>query len=75
MVIGPKLIAELQQRFGPVVNFNHDDPYGTRDGNIWQLYRKSVSAYDLVAVVRRENVAEARGAEGEEGAPGFPLRG
>lgn len=59
-LIGSKLIAELQQRFGPVVNFNHDDPYGTRDGNAWLLYRKAVQVYDLVAVVRRENVAEAR---------------
>lgn len=59
-LIGPKLVAQLQRRFGPVLNFNHDDPYGTRDGNAWLLYRKAVPVYDLVAVVRRENVDEAR---------------
>jgi len=59
-LIGPKLVAQLQQRFGPVLNFNHDDPYGTRDGNAWLLYRKAVPVYDLVAVVRQENVGEAQ---------------
>ena len=59
-LIGPKLVARLQRRFGPVLNFNHDDPYGRRDGNAWRLFQKAVPAYDLVAVVRQENAEEAR---------------
>lgn len=59
-LVGPELVAELQQRSGPVLNFNHDDPYGTRDGNAWLPYRKAVPVYDLVAVVRQENVSEAK---------------
>lgn len=63
--IGPSLIRELQRRFGPVLNFNVDDPYGKRDRFSWALYLKSVSSYDLIVVVRSENVpeAEARGAK------------
>lgn len=59
-LVGPELVVHLQQRFGLVLNFNHDDPFGTRDGNTWRLYRKAVPVYDLVAVVRQENVDEAR---------------
>ena len=59
-LVGPRLVAHLQQQFGPVVNFNQDDPYGTRDGNALLLYKKAVPVYDLVAVVRQENVNEAR---------------
>ena len=58
-LVGPELVVQLQQRFGPVLNFNHDDPYGKRDGNTWRLYRKTVPMYDLIAVVRQENVYEA----------------
>ena len=65
-LVGPRLVSHLQQRFGPVVNFNHDDPYGTRDGNAWLLYKMAVPVYDLVAVVRQENVAEARGLKAKQ---------
>ena len=57
--VGPVLVRELQQRYGPVVNYNVDDPYGWRDRFSWSLYKKAVSTYDLVVVVREENVAEA----------------
>lgn len=57
--VGPILIRALQQQ-GPVLNYHVDDPYGRRDRFSWQLYRKSVPIYDLVAVVREENVPEAR---------------
>ena len=57
--VGPLLVRELQRRHGPVVNYNVDDPYGRRDRLAWSLYKKAVPVYDLVAVVREENVAEA----------------
>ena len=57
--VGPILVRELQRRYGPVVNYNVDDPYGRRDRFAWSLYKKAVPAYNLVVVVREENVAEA----------------
>ena len=60
VLVGPGLVRELRRRFGPVVNYNVDDPYGSRDGRKWRLYLKSVPHYDLVAVVRSPNVEEAR---------------
>ena len=54
-------LAEDLKRFGKrVLNYNVDDPYGDRDGNSWMQYRGAVRAYDLVVVVRKENVEEAR---------------
>ena len=58
--VGPSLVRELQRRHGPVLNYNVDDPYGKRDRHAWALYKKAVHAYDLVVVVREENVAEAK---------------
>ena len=57
--VGPLLIRELQRRHVPVINYNVDDPYGRRDRFAWSLYKKAVPAYNLVVVVREENVAEA----------------
>ena len=58
--VGPTLISAIQKQHGPVLNYNVDDPYGRRDRFSWELYKKSVPYYDLVAVVREENVAEAK---------------
>lgn len=59
--VGPYLIEALRRKFGcPVVNLNVDDPFGTRDRFSWSLYRRAVSAYDLIVVVRKENIAEAQ---------------
>jgi spore maturation protein CgeB len=58
-LVGPSLVRELKSRFGTVINYNVDDPYGPRDENKWRLYLRSVPFYDLVVVVRDLNVAEA----------------
>jgi hypothetical protein len=58
--VGPALIDGLRERFGPVLNLNVDDPYGWRDRLSWLLYRKAVPHYDMVVVVRKPNVEEAR---------------
>lgn len=57
--VGPSLVQELQCRFGPVISYNNDDPYGERDRFSWALFRRTVSFYDLVVVPREENIAEA----------------
>ncbi len=63
--VGPSLIRWLQQRFGPVLNYNNDDPLGNRDRFSWSLYRQAVPAYDLLIYHREINVNEAyaRGAK------------
>ncbi len=61
-LIGPSLVRRLKDRFGKVINYNIDDPYGSRDRNKWRLYLKSVPFYDLVVVIRGCNIPEAKAA-------------
>jgi hypothetical protein len=58
-LIGPSLVRELKHKFGTVINYNVDDPYGRRDGRRWRLYLAAVPFYDLIVVVRDCNIAEA----------------
>ena len=58
--VTPKIIALLRQHAGSVINYNIDDPIGPRDGARFAAYRRSLPYYDLVAVVREDNVAEAQ---------------
>jgi spore maturation protein CgeB len=58
-LVGPSLVQELKRRFGTVVNYNIDDPFGARDGHRWRLYLRAVPSYDLIVVVRDCNVREA----------------
>ena len=58
--VGPSLVTELQRRFGPVLNYNNDDPFGGRDRFSWALYLRTLAYYDLTAVLREPNVAEAK---------------
>lgn len=58
--VGPALVRDLKAVGGAVINYNTDDPFGSRDGYRWRLYLKSVPLYDLVVVVRKPNIAEAR---------------
>jgi spore maturation protein CgeB len=58
-LIGPSVVLELKNRFGTVINYNADDPYGQRDGWRWRLYLEAVPFYDLIVVVRDCNIAEA----------------
>lgn len=57
--VGPSLIKMLQARFGPVINYNNDDPLGNRDRLSWLLYRKAIPFYDLLVYHRKINVKEA----------------
>lgn len=53
------LISRLRSLSVPIVNYTVDDPFGGRDGRRFDNYLKAISFYDLIAVVREENVAEA----------------
>ena len=58
-LVGPSLVRALKKRFGTIINYNVDDPYGKRDGNRWRLYLRAVPLYDFIVVVRAANIREA----------------
>lgn len=60
--LGPAVYHLLRRSSLRIINYNVDDPFSSRDGRKWNLYRKSVSLQDLTVVVREENVAEAKAA-------------
>ncbi len=59
-VVGPKLVKALKERCTQVVNFNHDDPFPKIGWRKWRLYRSSIPEYDLLVVVREENINEVK---------------
>lgn len=58
--LGPALIRRLRTLGVPIVNYTNDNPFTSRDGPRFRLYLKAMPYYDLHAVVRDENVAQAR---------------
>ena len=64
-LIGPQSLEILKKLGGPLVLYNNDDPTGGRDGHRFDTLLKSLSYYDLCAVMREVNVAEfqAKGAK------------
>jgi spore maturation protein CgeB len=58
--VTPRVIELLRKYTGKIANYNIDDPLGPRDVARFKAYRRSLPYYDLCAVVRVENVAEAR---------------
>lgn len=58
--VTPRVIALLRQHARKIINYNIDDPLGMRDAARFIAYRRSLPYYDLCAVVRAENVAEAQ---------------
>jgi len=61
-LLGPRGVEVLQGHADRVVNFNHDNPFASRDKHKWQLYLKGLRRYDLVVVVREENLLDAAAA-------------
>lgn len=59
-LVSRSLVEDLKRVAGRVINLNVDDPFGDRDLNYWTQYRSAVKSYDLVVVVREENVQEAK---------------
>ena len=57
--VGCSVLSMLKKVSPIIINYNNDDPFGTRDKKKWRLYREAVPRYDLLAVVRPVNVAEA----------------
>jgi spore maturation protein CgeB len=59
-LLGASTVRRLRQVATQVLNYNNDDPFGRRDKNRFALYRQAVPEYDLVVVLREENVTEAQ---------------
>jgi hypothetical protein len=59
-LVGAGLVRDLKARCSRVVCFNHDDPFGPRDGVRFAALRTAVPLYDLIVVVREPNIAEAK---------------
>jgi spore maturation protein CgeB len=57
--IGPKTASVIKSHSDFMVTYAIDDPFGPRDKNRFKLYRQSLSRYDLMAVLREQNEAEA----------------
>lgn len=59
-LISPKVMNLLKVKARKVVNYNIDDPFGGRDKASFNAYLQSLYLYDLVVVVRDENIVEAK---------------
>ena len=57
--LGGGLIAKCRTLSVPIVNYTIDDPFGGRDGRRFDRYFEALPFYDLLAVVREENIADA----------------
>lgn len=60
--VSPGFHRWLKKQGMKIINYNVDDPFSVRDGRKWNLYRASVPYHDITAVVRVENVEEAKAA-------------
>lgn len=58
--ITPSILQVLRQHCAKVINYNIDDPTGPRDRRRFASYRMAAAHYDLLAVVRQENVSECQ---------------
>ena len=58
--VTPRVAGLLRQHAHRLISYSIDDPLGPRDGARFHAFRQCLPHYDLVAVVRQENVAEAR---------------
>lgn len=61
--LGPRMLRAIREGCGaavPIVNYTVDDPFGGRDARRFAGFLRAAREYDLLAVVRAENVAEAR---------------
>jgi spore maturation protein CgeB len=57
--VSRSLVEDLRKSARRIINYHVDDPFGKRDANFWHQYLRAVCAYDLMVVVREENVEEA----------------
>jgi len=59
-MVGPKVLKLLRHHGDRLINYNHDDPTGVRDGNVWESFKRAVPGYDLMVTVRKETEQELK---------------
>ena len=59
-MVGPRVVAALRKHARHLVNYNHDDPTGARDGRAWGSFKRAAPLYDLLVTVRPETEAELK---------------
>ncbi len=57
--VGPSLAKELKARATSLLNHNLDNPFTSRDGWRWRLFRKALPTYDLFVTPRESSRAAA----------------
>lgn len=55
----PSSVKILKKYSKKIINYTTDDPFGGRDGARHLGYKKAISLYDLIVVVRKPNIKEA----------------
>ncbi len=58
--VTPAVISVFRQHCAKVINYNIDDPTGPRDRQRFAAYRLAVPHYDLLSVVREDNLPELK---------------
>lgn len=58
--VSPAVIKLLKKHCARVINYNIDDPTGPRDRMRFAAYRRAAPHYDLLALVREDNLPEVR---------------
>jgi spore maturation protein CgeB len=58
--LSPTILKQLKSIGVPIVNYTDDDPFSKYDRMRFYYYRKAVPLYDLIVVVRKENIEEAK---------------
>src|SRR5690606_17654934 len=57
--LGASVVKALRGLNVPVINYAIDNPFAERDRRRFRGYLRALPHYDLVAVVREENVSQA----------------
>lgn len=58
--IGPKSLKMLKNKGTKVLNYVNDDPFGNSKNWRWKNFLKTVPLLDLLVVVRKQNITEAK---------------
>jgi len=61
MLLGPEIVRLIKDSSEIAINYTIDDPFPSKDKTkkCFSPYRKALSIYDMVVVVRAENIVEA----------------
>lgn len=58
-LLSPSFLEALRRNCKLIINYNPDNPYVSRDRQLWRLFKTTVPNYDLIVVPRRSNIQQA----------------